>query len=319
MVPGIKKLEDLQEHFRTHNKTREQRQHQSKIHSVQFNCSGNRLASGSNDKSVVIYSLDRDRLSKEKTFYGHTGTVDQLKFSHNNPDLLASASGDKTVRIWDCKSYKNVSTINTKGENINISWSRDGNTIAVGNKEDLITFIDTRTNKIRAEEKFNFEINEISWNRTSDQMFLTSGQGSVHVLSYPNLEIQNVLKAHPATCICIDFDPSGRYFAVGSADALTSIWDADELACIRVLSRLDWPVRTVSFSHDSRLLASASEDHFIDISCIQSGERVCEIKLESATFSIAFHPKQYLLAYACDDKKEDGRDMGNFKIFGFSE
>lgn len=126
------------------------------------------------------------------------------------------------------------------GENINITWSRDGNTIAVGNKEDLITFIDTKTNKIRAEEKFNFEINEIMWNKTSDQMFLTSGQGSIHVLNYPNLEVLTVLKAHPATCICIDFDQSGKYFAVGSADALTSIWDSEELTCLRVLSRLDW-------------------------------------------------------------------------------
>lgn len=223
------------------------------------------------------------------------------------------------VRIWDTRTYKSVSTINTKGENINITWSRDGNTIAVGNKEDLITFIDTKTNKIRAEEKFNFEINEIMWNKTSDQMYLTSGQGSIHVLSYPNLELLNVLKAHPATCICIDFDQSGKYFAVGSADALTSIWDTEELTCLRVLSRLDWPVRTVSFSHDSKLLASASEDHFIDISSIETGEQVCEIKLESATFSISFHPKQYLLAYACDDKKDDGRDAGNFKIYGFSE
>jgi THO complex subunit 3 len=268
---------------------------------------------------VVIYSVDRERITKEKTFHGHNGPVDQLTWHSSHPDLVATASGDKTVRIWDTRSYKNISTINTKGENINITWSRDGNTIAVGNKEDLITFIDTKTNKIRAEEKFNFEINEIMWNRTSDQMFLTSGQGSVHVLSYPNLEVLNVLKAHPATNICIDFDHSGKYFAVGSADALTSIWDADELCCIRVISRLDWPVRTVSFSHDSKLIASASEDHFIDISCIETGEKVGEIKLEAATFSIAFHPKQYLLAFACDDKREDGRDAGNFKIYGFAE
>jgi THO complex subunit 3 len=191
--------------------------------------------------------------------------------------------------------------------------------IAVGNKEDLITFIDTKTNKIRAEEKFNFEINEIIWNKTSDQLFLTSGQGSVHILSYPNLEIQNVLKSHPATCICIDFDQSGNYFAIGSADALTSVWDASELTCMRVLTRLDYPTRTVSFSHDSKMLASGSEDHFIDISCIETGERVCEIKLEAPTFSIGFNPKQYLLAYACDDKKDDNRDAGNFKVYGFSE
>lgn len=32
------------------------------VHSVGWNCDGRRLASGSFDKSVAIFSLDRDRL-----------------------------------------------------------------------------------------------------------------------------------------------------------------------------------------------------------------------------------------------------------------
>lgn len=31
------------------------------------------------------------------------------------------------------------------------------------------------------------------------------------------------------------------------------------------MSRLEWPVRTLSFSHNGRLLAAASEDHLVDI------------------------------------------------------
>lgn len=41
--------------------------------------------------------------------------------------------------------------------------------------------------------------------------------------------------------------------------------------------RLDWPVRTLSFSCDGAMLASASEDHFIDISCLETGEKICEV------------------------------------------
>lgn len=65
-----------------------------------------------------------------------------------------------------------------------------------------------------------FQVNEIAWNNTSDLFFLTNGQGCVHILNYPDLELQHVLKAHPGTCICIEFDPTGKYFATGSADAL---------------------------------------------------------------------------------------------------
>jgi THO complex subunit 3 len=38
------------------------------------------------------------------------------------PNFQATASGDKSVRIWDARTAKSVATIPTKGENINISW-----------------------------------------------------------------------------------------------------------------------------------------------------------------------------------------------------
>ena len=37
--------------------------------------------------------------------------------------------------------------------------------------------------------------------------------------------------------------------------------------------RLEWPVRTLSFSHDGKMLASASEDLIIDIAEVESGIR----------------------------------------------
>lgn len=98
-----------------------------------------------------------------------------------------------------------------------------------------------------------------------------------------------------------------------------SLWDAEELACIRVFSRLDWPVRTISFSHDGKLLASASEDLIIDIGDITTGEKIADIAVETATFTVSWHPKQYYLAYACDDKDSSRRDAGNLRVWGFTE
>ncbi|XP_030376190.1 THO complex subunit 3 [Scaptodrosophila lebanonensis] len=313
-------LEDLKSYFRSHSKIREQRAHMSKVHSVCWNADGRHLASGSFDKTVAVYSLERDRFIKGSVYRGHTASVDQLCWHKSNPDLFSTASGDKTVRMWDIR-VGCVSVTNTKGENINIAWSPDGKTIAVGNKEDLITFIDTRTNKIRVEEPFSFEVNEISWNNTNDLFFLTNGMGCMHVLSYPSLEHHITLKAHPANCICIEFGPTGKYFATGSADAQVSLWDANELACLRMISRLEWPVRTISFSHDERLIASASEDLLIDIAYTETGERVTDIHVDASTFTVAWHPKQYLLAYACDEKELNrrDRDAGNVKIYGFPE
>ena len=71
---------------------------------------------------------------KDVELKGHADAVDQLCWDPTQPDQLATACGDKTVKVWDTRSGKCTTTMNTPGENINITWSPDGKTIAVGNR-----------------------------------------------------------------------------------------------------------------------------------------------------------------------------------------
>lgn len=43
-------------------------------------------------------------------------------------------------------SYRD--TLSVSGQNINVGWSPDGNTVAFGDKDDKISFVDTRTWKV---------------------------------------------------------------------------------------------------------------------------------------------------------------------------
>jgi THO complex subunit 3 len=206
--------------------------------------------------------------------------------------------------------------LNTKGENINLCWSPDGNTIAVGNKTDQISFFDVRTNKLVAEKEFNQEINEIRWNKGGDLFFLTTGDGTIKVLTYPDLaEPCPAFPAHTANCICLNFDPKGKYFATGSADTLTSLWSASELICIRTFGRSEWPIRTLSFSYDGQLLAGASEDELLKLTYVETGEVVHQIATPSGSFTLAWHPNQLLLAFAGGEKSREG-SAGIVRLFG---
>lgn len=83
------------------------------------------------------------------------------------------------------------------------------------------------------------------------------------------------------------------------------------------LYRLEWPVRTLSFSHDGSMLASGSEDLLIDVSHVATGERIIGIPVDTPTFTVAWHPRIHLLAFACDDKDDsNNRDAGTVKLFG---
>ena len=104
------------------------------------------------------------------------------------------------------------------------------------------------------------------------------------------LEELHCLTAHTGNCICLEFDATGKYFAVGAADASASIWDVTQLVCLTVLtrfvrllpttdlsffhSRIEWAVRGLSFGCQSQLLALASEDPYIEIAKVDTGRSI---------------------------------------------
>jgi len=134
--------------------------------------------------------------------------------------------------------------------------------------------------------RFHYEVNEIGWNNTGELFFLTTGLGTVEILRWMPATNELIpirtIHAHTANTYCIEFDPLNKYFAVGSADAVVTLWgiifmlfffvlvfllrlDINEMVCVRSFCKLQYPLRTISFSHDGQFLALASEDHIIGI------------------------------------------------------
>lgn len=64
------------------------------------------------------------------------------------------------------------------------------------------------------------------------------------------------------------------------------------------------------------MLSSGSEDLLIEVSHVATGEHILSIPVDTPTFTVAWHPRSYLLAYACDDKDDGNRDAGTVKLFG---
>ena len=52
---------------------------------------------------VIWYYLVQGK-AKDIELKSHTDSVDQLCWDPKHADLIATASGDKTVRLWDARS-----------------------------------------------------------------------------------------------------------------------------------------------------------------------------------------------------------------------
>ena len=63
-----------------------------------------------------VWAIDPTGRSTGTELKGHQDSVDQLRWDPKQPEVLGTASGDKTVRIWDTRSGKCANAIETKGD-----------------------------------------------------------------------------------------------------------------------------------------------------------------------------------------------------------
>ena len=165
------------------------------------------------------YSDDGDWRGKLE---GHTDNVYSLTF-HPNSYLLASASRDKTVRIWDVGDNNNLRHVRTlRGHTklvYSVAWSPDGRTLASA-----------------------------------------AGDGTVRLWNPDNGINFAVLRGHTRGVRSVAWSPDSRILASGSYDDTIRLWDPDTHVTLRVLRAPQFSGGAVSlaFHPNGQTLASGN-------------------------------------------------------------
>ncbi|XP_022092797.1 periodic tryptophan protein 2 homolog [Acanthaster planci] len=118
-------------------------------HPAQFAClavdsSGQLVAAGAQDSfEVFVWSMQTGRLLE--VLSGHEGPVSSLSFS-SVADILASASWDKTVKLWNIYAHKAArETLQVLTDGLAVAFSPDGQQLAVATLDGQISFWNVQT------------------------------------------------------------------------------------------------------------------------------------------------------------------------------
>ena len=140
----------------------------------------------------------------------------------SSPDgkLVASASVDKTVRLWDSATGAARRTLKGHSDRVwGVAFSPDGTLVASASADQTVRLWDSATGAAR-----------------------------------------RTLKGHSYSVLGVGFSPDGTLVASASEDNTVRLWDSATGAARRTLEGHSDGVRGVAFSPDGTLVASASAD-----------------------------------------------------------
>ncbi|KZP31119.1 WD40 repeat-like protein [Athelia psychrophila] len=266
------------------------------VKSVAFSPDGDRIASGSNDKTISILDARTGELVAGP-FDGHTSVVDSVAFSPDG-NRVASGSWDNTIRIWDARTGDLVAgPFEGHTDSIrSVAFSPDGEHVASGSDDQTVRIWSARTGEPVAGpfEGHTHIINSVAFSPDGECVASGSDDQTIRIWNARTGElIAGPFEGHTDYIRSVAFSPDGGRVASGSHDDTILIWDArtGELVAGPFEGHTD-SIRSVAFSPHGERVASGSYDQTLRIWDVRTGELVAG-PFKGHTYiinSVAFSP-----------------------------
>ncbi|HEY9607708.1 MAG TPA: NB-ARC domain-containing protein [Allocoleopsis sp.] len=313
-----------------------------RVFSLAFSPDGCLLATGSEDRLVRVWDVKTGQLLK--ILSGHTDEVRSVAFSpqgyigkqsiqsppelgdlggkknlcvhrslsrretnRQNPTrhLLASASYDRTVRLWDINTGECLKTLEGHADWVwSVAFSPDGKTLASSSSDRTVKLWSVSSGKcLRSLQGHSQQIRTVAFSPDGKTLASGSDDCSVRLWNYQTGEALRVLPGHTSWISSIAFSPDDCLLASGSEDQSVRLWETRTNLCLKTLQGHSNGVWSVAFSPQGTRLASGSQDGVIRFWDSQTGTCTGGFQGHSSwIWSVTFSPDGRILASSSEDR-----------------
>jgi hypothetical protein len=232
------------------------------------------------------------------------GPVRALAFSPSRP-VLASASSDTTIRIWEVPSGKEIKALVSRfGAMRSVAFSPDGQLLASGGDDGSVRIWDWASGReIRSMRGRLGIVFAVAFSPDGVTLVTGASDALVHLWDLATGRERSALSGHQGPVHSVAFSPDGLALASGGADGVVRLWDLSAGRERRALSGHRGEVHSVAFAPDGRTVASAGADGTVRIWDIASAsERAALSAHAGPAWSLAYSMDGALVASAGRDR-----------------
>ena len=256
-------------------------------------------------------------IREKNVLKGHRGRILQIQSSRDGK-MIASASEDDTIKLWDAATGKELRTLTGHTEAVrSISLSPDGKTISSGSLDKTIKLWDTATGKELRTLQSAAAINAVSFSPDGKTIASASEDKTITLWDAASGKKLRSLAGHKDPVNAVRFSPDGKLIASGSGgddntnkgsntskgDSTIKLWDAATGEELRTLEGHQEAINTVNFSPDGKTIASGSDDKTIKLWNVASGKELRTFKgHQGHVYSVRFSPDGKTIASGSTDK-----------------
>jgi WD40 repeat protein len=248
------------------------------VHDVRFSPDGRLLAVGGGQASargdLRLYQVADWQLLA--ALGGHEDVVFGLAFDPAGR-RLASASFDKTVRVWDLATNRPAQTLTGHSDFVYaVAFSPDGQWLATASKDRTVKLVEAGTGKSRFTFSLDQEVLAVAISPDGKHVVSSGLQTALYWWNPATGQRVRAQGGHGVAVHELCFSRDGQLVASAGADKTVRLWNGTSGAPVRTLSA-GASVNAVGLSPDGKFVAGGSFDGFVRLWDATNGKHLATL------------------------------------------